>query len=135
MVAAAAVVVVVAGDAAGDVAGDVAGDAVVDVIALVVVAGASETAACAIFSFVHTPPDVDIVLALAVANAEVQQLKKCLKDEQERSAAARRAVGLNRSAPIADVRDIFDEGHRMVQEKMKLKVRNRHEVDILVLCC
>ncbi|CAN0328007.1 unnamed protein product, partial [Pylaiella littoralis] len=60
---------------------------------------------------------------LCAVNAELQQLKKCLKDEQERSAAARRAASLNRSAPIADVRGIFDEGHRMVQAKMKLKAQ------------
>lgn len=60
-------------------------------------------------------------MSLAVADAEVKQLKKSLKEEQERSAAAWAATR-HRSAPIADVRGIFDEGHRLVQEKMKLKV-------------
>ncbi|CAM9727978.1 unnamed protein product [Ectocarpus sp. 12 AP-2014] len=59
---------------------------------------------------------------LAVADAEVKQLKKSLKEEQERLAAAWAATR-HRSAPIADVRGIFDEGHRLVQEKMKLKAQ------------
>lgn len=46
-------------------------------------------------------------------------------EEQERSAAAWRAATHNRPAPIADVRVIFDEGHRLVEAKMKLKVRIR----------
>lgn len=76
------------------------------------------------YYFTHFTTNV-LALVLAVTNAEIQQLRKCLRDEQERSAAARRAASLNRSAPIADVRGIFDEGHRMVQAKMKLKARNR----------
>lgn len=53
----------------------------------------------------------------------MKQLKQCLREEQERSAAAWRAATHNRSAPLADVRVIFDEGHRLVEAKMKLKVR------------
>lgn len=59
---------------------------------------------------------------LAVADAELKQLKQCLKEEQERSAAAWKAASSNRSAPIADLRVIFDEGHRLVEAKLKLKV-------------
>lgn len=59
---------------------------------------------------------------LAVADAEMKQLKQRLREEQESSAAAWRAATHNRSAPIADVRVIFDEGHRLVEAKLKLKV-------------
>lgn len=52
----------------------------------------------------------------------MKQLKESLKKEQERSAAAWAAT-VDRSASIADVRGIFDEGHRIVQAKMRLKVR------------
>lgn len=52
----------------------------------------------------------------------MKQLKQCLKEEQERCTAAYRAAAQNRSAPIANVRGIFDEGHRFVEAKMKIKV-------------
>ena len=75
---------------------------------------ACETLPCAVFARFKI---------LAVVDAETKQLKQCLKEEQERSAAAWRAATHNRSAPIAaDVQAIFDEGHRFVKEKMKLKV-------------
>ncbi|CAM9669281.1 unnamed protein product, partial [Scytosiphon promiscuus] len=63
---------------------------------------------------------------MAVAEAEVKQLKESLKKEQERSAAAW-AASIDRSAPIADVQGIFDEGHRIVQAKMRLKARQIQE--------
>lgn len=56
----------------------------------------------------------------------MKQLKQCLVEEQERCAAAYRAAAQNRAAPIANVRGIFDEGHRFVEAKMKIKVG--HEV-------
>eukprot|EP00903_Cladosiphon_okamuranus_P013544 g12616.t1 len=60
---------------------------------------------------------------MAVADAEMKQLKQCLREEQERSAAAWRAATHNRSAPIADLRVIFDEGQRLVEAKLKLKAQ------------
>eukprot|EP00904_Undaria_pinnatifida_P007392 jgi/Undpi1/3783/HiC_scaffold_16.g07152.m1 len=59
---------------------------------------------------------------LAVATAEIQRLRELLKEERERSAAMAGLSKVCRAAPIANVRGIFEEGHRLVQAKMKIKV-------------
>lgn len=56
-----------------------------------------------------------------MTEAEVERLKESMKEEQKRTAAALEWRG-SRAAPMADVRGIFDEGHRDVQAKMKVKV-------------
>lgn len=55
---------------------------------------------------------------IAVADAEVRRLKETLEQElQQRQVRASRY-----HAPMSNVRGIFEEGHRLVQAKMKLKV-------------
>lgn len=65
-------------------------------------------------------------------SVEVNRLRELLNEERERSAAVR-GPKICRAAPIANVRAIFEEGHRLVQAKMKIKVGRTLCVCFLVL--